>query len=248
MKEIFNEIIDTIENDDLRTFVVEKCLPTIPDWFWIAPAASSGRYHPKTSLGEGGLSRHTVALCRILNYMLEIDGVGSEFTSREKDLMRIAGLMHDTRKSGSQEDYENNKQTKFNHPLLAAEVIRGLDGISNKEKNILCGIIASHMGQFNTNAKCQDIVLPKPKTKCELLVHLADYISSRKDVEIQVGTMPAESDPPQLSSWKFPFGKYSGKTIPEVYEIDPGYIHWAKSNMEKEPARSLLKEFNLEEK
>lgn len=243
---IFDEIIDTIENDDLKKFMVDKCLPTIPEWFWVAPAASSGRHHPKTSLGEGGLARHTVAMCRILNYMFELENFYNKYTSRERDLMRIGALMHDTRKSGSQEDYEQNKQTRFDHPLLAAEVVRELDGIDPAEKELICGIISTHMGQFNTNKKYPDIILPKPKNKYELMVHLADYLSSRKDIEIQVG-IPAESknktdDIPDINTWRFDFGKYSGKTIPEVMEINKGYIHWAKENVNKEPARTLLRQ------
>ena len=189
MKEIFDEILATIENEDLKKFMVEKCLPTIPDWFWIAPAASSGRFHPKTSLGEGGLARHTVAMCRILNYMFELDAFYNQYTSRERDLMRIGALMHDTRKSGSQEDYEKNKQTRFDHPFLAAEAVRELDGIDPSEKELVCGIISAHMGQFNTSKKHPDIILPKPKNKYELMVHLADYLSSRKDIEVYIDTV-----------------------------------------------------------
>ena len=239
-KEIFNEIIDTIENEDLKEFMVNKCMPTIPDWFWEAPAASSGRFHPKTSLGEGGLARHTVALCRILNYMFEIESIYNNYKSRERDLMRIAGLMHDTRKSGSQEDYDQNKQTKFNHPLLAAEVVKNLDGIDNSEKELLCGIIASHMGQFNTSKKYPDIVLPKPKNKYETMVHIADYLSSRKDIEVQID-IPAERKP-DINTWRFDFGKYVGKTIPEVKEIDSSYLMWAKDNLKKQPLITLLKQ------
>lgn len=36
------------------------------------------------------------------------------------------------------------------------------------------------------------------------------------------------------------FGKYSGKTLPQIKEIDSGYISWAKENMSREPVRSLL--------
>ena len=241
---IFDEIINTFENQDLKDFFVNKCLPTIPAWFWVAPAASSGLHHPQTSLGEGGLSRHTVALCRLLNYMLEVEMIRNEFTSRERDLLRIAGLMHDTRKSGTQEDYEQNKQTKFDHPIQAAKVIMTLDGISKEEKIFIASVIATHMGQFNTNKKYPDVVLPKPKTKYDLIVHLADYLSSRKDVEIRVGEIPAEVkvEIPDINNWKFDFGKYTGLTIPEVKAKDPGYIHWAKENMRKEPAKTLLKQ------
>lgn len=251
---IFDEVIETFENEDIKEFFVNKCMPTIPDWFWIAPAASSGMFHPKTSLGEGGLSRHTVALCRILNYMFELEMIRDQFTSRERDLLRISGLMHDTRKSGTQEDYEKNKQTKFDHPLQAANVIRDLNGLPKEEIDLIARVISAHMGQFNTSKKMPDVILPKPKDKYELIVHLADYICSRKDVEIQVGmqaeykTSKSENKPeplPDINSWKFTFGKYSGKTIPEIAAIDQGYIRWAKENMEKEPARTLLKDFTV---
>ena len=242
---IFDEILNTFENDDIKEFAINKCLPTIPDWFWIAPAASSGRHHPKTSLGEGGLARHTVSLCRILNYMLEVESIRDQFTSRGRDILRLAGLFHDTRKSGTQEDYEKNKQTKFDHPLQAAAVMKSLSGIPDDEINLCADIIASHMGQFNTDKRYPNIVLPKPQNKYQIIVHLADYICSRKDVEIQVEDPPEyKKDPeptPDINTWKFTFGKYSGKTIPEVAAMDPGYIKWAKSNMEKEPARTLLK-------
>ena len=232
--------------------ILENLQKTIEPWFWEAPAASSGMHHPKTSLGEGGLARHTVALSRILNYMLEVESIAKHFTSRERDLLRVAGMMHDTRKSGTQEDYEKNRHTKFDHPLQAAEVIRGLDGLPKNEIELIAHVIESHMGQFNTHKNYPNIILPKPEDKYQIIVHLADYICSRKDVEVQVGSAPEykkekkDTTPPDINTWRFDFGKHNGKTIPEVYEIDRGYIRWAKSNMEKEPARSLLSVFNPE--
>ena len=97
MKEMFDEILATIENDDLRYFAA-KCVNRIDPWFWIAPAASSGKHHPRTSLGEGGLSRHTLSVVRFLNYILEIESIQSQFTSRERDIMKIAAMMHDSKK------------------------------------------------------------------------------------------------------------------------------------------------------
>jgi hypothetical protein len=38
------------------------------------------------------------------------------------------------------------------------------------------------MGQWNTD-KRSSVVLPKPKTVIEKLVHLADYLASRKSLE-----------------------------------------------------------------
>ena len=132
MNSILNEIIATIENEDLAK-LANALIKSIPEYFYHVPASSTGRYHPEYSLGDGGLQRHTVALVRIMNHMFEAD---DRWTSRERDMLRIAGMMHDTRKSGSQEDYENNKYTKFEHPVLAAEVVRMFKGYSWNDDEI----------------------------------------------------------------------------------------------------------------
>ena len=125
---IFDSILNTIENEDIRYFA-EQCIETIPDYFWEVGASSTGKYHPQYALGDLGLARHTCALVRFLNHILSVDCFGNKFTSREKDLMRVAGMMHDTRKSGDDEAYAKNKFTKFDHPLLAANEIRTLIGL-----------------------------------------------------------------------------------------------------------------------
>lgn len=256
--EIFDEVLATIENDDIRDFA-KRGISKIDEWFWDAPAASSGLHHPRTSLGEGGLSRHTVSVVRFLNYILEPESINSQFTSRERDLMRVAALFHDAKKSGDQKDYEVDKHTKFEHPILAAEFVKSIGGLPNDELNLCCNIIKSHMGQFNTS-KRSDVVLPKPKNKYEILVHICDYISSRKDIEVRTDMIPEYKDEetmkrmpeepavklPTIDDYKLTFGKHAGKTIPEIYAEDPSYIRWAKDNMTKEPARSLLKEFKIE--
>lgn len=45
---------------------------------------------------------------------------------------------------------------------------------------------------------------------------------------------------PDIDSYTMPFGKYKGKTLPQIKALDPGYISWAKENMNKEPVKSLL--------
>ena len=94
---IFNSILDTIESEDIRKFA-ERCIQTIPDYFWDVGASSTGRYHPQYALGDLGLARHTCALVRFLNHIFAVKCFGENFTQREKDLMRVAGMMHDSRK------------------------------------------------------------------------------------------------------------------------------------------------------
>ena len=244
---IFDEVLNTFENEDIKEFAI-KVIKNFDPYIWKVPASSTGKYHPSYSLGDGGLMRHTVAAVRLLNHMLSVDSVKNQFTSRERDLLRVALIAHDCKKSGSQEDYEKSKYTKFNHPLLAAKFIQNIDGLNKEEKFYIGKVIASHMGQWNTDKRSPDIVLPTPETDPQIIVHLADYLASRKDIEIKFDTDKIASEPeelPDINTWKFPWGKYKGKTIPEVASENRGYIHWAKENMDKEPAKSLLKNFEL---
>ena len=120
-------ILNTFENEDIKEFAT-VLLDDIPDYIWCVGASSTWKYHPVYSLGEGGLMRHQIAVVRFLNFFLELEQYNSKLTSRERDLIRLSGLVHDGRKSGSQEDYEKSKYTKFNHPLLMADVVRSFDG------------------------------------------------------------------------------------------------------------------------
>lgn len=238
---IFDSVVCTIENKDIREFA-KQCIETIPNYFWEVGASSTGKYHPQYALGELGLARHTCALVRILNHILNVESFGKGFTSREKDLMRVAGLMHDSRKSGDDEGYSKNKYTNFDHPLLAANVIRNIDTnlICQEEKEFIANIIETHMGQWNTDRK-SDVVLPLPKNKYQTLLHLADYLASRKDIEVLfTEEFTKVNEPIDINEYKLDFGKYNGKTLIEISEIDPGYIRWAKEKMYKEPVRTLL--------
>ncbi len=182
---VFNEILDTMENKDMKTFA-QELLKTVPAYFWNAPASSTGKYHPSYALGDGGLARHTVALVRILNHFFEMDLWNKGYTSRERDALRIAGIMHDTRKSGSQEDFERSHYTKFEHPLLAADVVDSFKGrgmIPDNEITLISNAIRSHMGQWNRD-KRSSTVLPLPVSKYQKLLHTADYLASRKDIEM----------------------------------------------------------------
>lgn len=181
----FEEVLNTLENADMRT-MAEKLIFTIPPYFYEVPASSTGKYHPSYALGEGGLYRHTLAVVRFVNHFFEIDCFKNRWDSRGRDIMRIAAMMHDTFKSGSQEDYQRNKYTKHEHPLLAAQnVLRylGCGIIPDDEIQAIASAISTHMGQFTTSPR-SDITLPEPKDKTQQMLHLADYLASRKDIEI----------------------------------------------------------------
>lgn len=236
---IFELLLDAFENEDIKQFA-ESCIDTIPEYFWHVGASSTGKYHPSYALGELGLARHTCALVRFLNHMLSIDCIKNEFSSRERDLMRVAGIMHDSMKSGTDEDYARSKYTKFEHPILAADNIRRMSGLPDDEIELIATAIESHMGQWTTDKRSKT-VLPTPQNKCQKLVHLADYLASRKDIEVLFDEeFQKKEEIPDINTYIIPFGKYKGKTLPEIKEIDSGYISWAKDNMTREPVKTLL--------
>lgn len=241
-------ILDTIVNDDIREFA-RILVDGLPSYVWEVGASSTGKYHPKYSLGEGGLMRHQIAVVRFLNFFFDLEQYKAKFTNREMDLMRVAGLVHDGRKSGEQADYEHSKFTRFEHPNLMANVVRSYDGQYLKHYEIECiaSCIESHMGQWNTDKK-SIVVLYKPISDHQQLVHLADYLASRKDLTMAFENSASSSnEAPTLSEYRLPFGKHTGKTIPEIAAVDRGWLVWAKNNLSKEPVITLIKQYFSQE-
>ena len=78
-KTIFDSILNTFENEDIKEFAI-SCIDAAPDYFYHVGASSTGKYHPQYALGEGGLVRHTLALLKLelllvllkRNYFLQI--------------------------------------------------------------------------------------------------------------------------------------------------------------------------------
>ena len=187
-----------------------ELLEELPNYFWNEPASSSGKHHPEYGLGEGGLARHSLMVYRWLKMFLEANEQDmSEFLPG----MVVACLFHDCCKRGLS-DKVDLEHTAFEHPLLAAKFV--LDraekfAVENKmlleesiededafKHNVAVAVsaIETHMGKFNTS-KHSEVVLPRPKTAIQYMVHLADYAASRKctkfDHEAFVKPQPVES-------------------------------------------------------
>lgn len=189
--------IDSINNPDIRRFA-NTLLNRVPDYFFKVPASSSGKYHPKSDLGEGGLVRHSICVKRMLEHIIELADVVAEFTDDEKDLLIVAALFHDCMKSGTQEEYEKNNRTKFLHPLYAANFVITtsiINGFNYEWAKFIADVIISHMGQWNTN-KNEDGTLPLPVTPAQKALNLADYLASRKDINMTIMEDDEKDDTP----------------------------------------------------
>ena len=179
-KDVFNVELDRFSNKNVRVST-ETILDMLPDYFYEIPASSSGKYHPIFSLGKGGLVRHVKVAERILEEMFRDEAFG-EYDDYKKDLLRMAVLLHDGFKSGK----EYSGHTCSEHPIIMSDFI-----IENQNKLLISlddckyvsKLILTHMGPWNTDKK-GNVIMPIPKTKDELLVHLCDYIASRNFLNV----------------------------------------------------------------
>lgn len=181
-EKIFEIELEYIKNEKYKENT-KKLLELVPDYFFEVPAASTGKYHPSFAQGEKGLVRHTKVAIRIAKDILDVEYMNNGFTQDEKDLILIALLFHDSHKLGK----EKERYTRFDHPLLAANFIREnkeKTTFTDKEIELLASTIASHMGQWN-KSEYSDVILPKPKNKYEFFVHMCDYLSSKKYLDVK---------------------------------------------------------------
>lgn len=185
-----------------------KAIEMLPDYFFEVAASSTGKYHPSYALGPGGLVRHTKAAVKIAHELLGLDMYSHAYKSDEQDLMLVALMLHDGWKHGS--DPVPGPYTVATHPTVCADWIKSSelkDMLPEAQIDFLCGCIASHMGQWNTDYKTRRAILPVPKTAAQKFVHQADYLASRKYLVFDFGDDYYEPVKPE--------------TKPEASEKDP---------------------------
>lgn len=156
---------------NLKTLLYLYFILKVPEYFWTVPASSSGKYHPTFALGDGGLVRHTQMACEIAKEMFRLDKYGS------CDPLHImfALIVHDTFKSG----HVDTGKTTYSHQSIAADELWDLHNRLSKDQlicmsddvNCICSLVQTHMGSWSRTP---------PTTKEQFLVHLCDYIASRK--------------------------------------------------------------------
>lgn len=174
-QEVFLKELLFIEDDNIRNEVI-NIIGQLPDYFFEVAASSTGKYHPNYALGEGGLVRHTKAAVRIAEDLLRLEMFKG--LSKIKDVIIAALLLHDGWKHGV--DYQ--PYAKAQHPIIAAERVRELS-IDKEIGSQIADLILTHMGQWNTDWKNNEEIMPKPSSKAQSFVHLCDYLASRKFLE-----------------------------------------------------------------
>lgn len=180
-KRNFNTELSYIKNERIKESA-KVLINKIPSYFFYEPASSTGKYHPAFSQGDGGLLRHTKVAVKIADTLLKNNSICYKFTSDEKDLIILSLIMHDSVKKGFIEE----KYTKFDHPLLASKLIRdnkSYTKLTDEEIDLVCSMIETHMGEWTKDYNGNEI-LKKPNNKYQRFVHMCDYLSAQKSLNV----------------------------------------------------------------
>lgn len=179
--EVFNTEIKYIKDSRLKDNLV-TLLNLLPDYFYEVPASSTGKYHPSFSLGDGGLVRHVKVATKIAIELFNNEAL-QNFNDKEKDLLLMSIILHDGLKSG----LIKSEYSKANHPVLMANFIKDNKDKLTLEKDeleLITSCIETHMGPWTKDYEGNEI-LRKPTSKYERFVHMCDYLSSRKFLDVK---------------------------------------------------------------
>lgn len=186
--DVFSSELEWLHSPQIRDFA-EKAISMLPDYFFYVAASSTGKYHPAYALGPGGLVRHTKAAVKIAHELVGLEMYRKRYTLDEVDLMLVALILHDGWKHGR--EAEAGQFTVAEHPVVCADWIKGSHELCSMlpgtQIEFLCGCVASHMGEWNTDYRSNKEILPKPKTAAQKFVHQADYLASRKYLTFEFG-------------------------------------------------------------
>ena len=180
-EELFKKELNYITDDNIREST-KYMINLLPDYFFEIPASSTGKYHPKFAASAHGLVKHTKVAVRIAYELLSNNTI-NKFTEREKNLIIMSIILHDGLKSGLNQE----KYTKFDHPLIVSNYIKENKNnlkLTDNDIEDVCKMISCHMGPWNKDYDGNE-VLPVPKTAKERFVHMCDYLSSKKFLDVE---------------------------------------------------------------
>lgn len=180
----FDDELSLIKNKEINS-IVKEALEKAPEVVWDRPASSTMKYHPLNE--NGGIEtvyQHTQRVVAMAATLLsnpvcvgEADNGG--LSEEDRDILIASAILHDSCKYGL-DDPAREKYTKFEHPILVSQLLPSDNG---GYWDRICKTVASHSGSWNTS-KYSDVKLPLPETLAEKLLHEADYLASRKNIQI----------------------------------------------------------------
>jgi len=167
--------LNLIDNVQIKNFVI-GCLDIAPDYFWKIPSSSTGKYHPKDEIKEGGLILHVKRSVKIATDLCRC----FEVVGDDRDCVISAMIMHDVCKNGYPVDAGH---TVDGHGSLwiniAMHVSNKMLILNSKTIRLIGRLIGGHMGRFDMPFIGSENIL-------DWIVQSSDYISSRDYVIVNV--------------------------------------------------------------
>ena len=91
--------------------------------------------------------------------------------------------------------------------------------------------------------------MPKPENEAQYLVHLADYLASRKCLTMEFDKpLLTTVELPDVDEYVIDFGKHNGTKLVDLFRTKRDYCNWLKENVQREPVISLIKVLEEREK
>lgn len=161
----------------VKAFVLACVQWCCPDYFWTIPASRNDpnicNYHMPFDFGEGGTVRHT----KFAFYWAKQLVKAFDLAVSERDEVYAAILLHDMYKLGPDKDNHPEKISRIHGKLLSAQILLKRDKHYqwDAQYDHILLAIENHTGRWTE---------PKPPSnylsQVELVVHLADYVASRR--------------------------------------------------------------------
>ena len=173
---ILKNEIDLIQDSEIKDFVIES-LKIAPEYFWTVASSTSGKYHPEFALGEGGLIRHVKVVVKLANEL-----VVAYQLEKYKDYIIAAAILHDICKNGIL--YKNGVFNKSegnvtkSHGVFTRDLLQKVACKDSKKFDNIMRLVSKHMGRWSPDGYI-------PETPSEWCVHIADYVASRKFIDIK---------------------------------------------------------------
>lgn len=185
-EEVFKYELALIRDQKIKTFVLKCFAEFCPDYFWTVPCSTSGEYHPKVSLGAGGLVRH-VKLA--VWWGIELMRMWPTIPETSHDEILAALLLHDLIKNGEGLGGDGrplDRSVTGTHGITLANRIEAYYDLTGKKDMRLQRIVTAirdHMGKWTTGfiRTTEDVIKNTKEGHIVCITtHLADYCASRK--------------------------------------------------------------------
>ena len=244
-QKIFEPLTRNFETEEFKAYFMDM-VAEIPEYVFTMASSTSGKFHNSTQCQVYGQVYHVYMFDSILNHRLRLKGNKELFsTPEERDSMRCVPVFHDAIKCG----WNGSKYTVQDHPVLASKWVletKVNHDIPMSYKQMIADMCESHSGEWNKSRSGQ-IIMSEPRNHREFFIHECDILSSRADLDYIIPDELKELlgqnvkvNRPDIESYVLTFGKHTGKTLIQINEVDPGWIAWAKENINREPVKRLL--------